>query len=223
MEYPDISLVAWSRQMVLALALLSAVASSDAAEIEVTVLDRNGEPVPNVAVYIESDDDPLPAPTDIAVMDQVGTRFVPHFLVVQTGTRVKFPNSDVVAHHVYSFSKPNDFILPMHNSDLQPRIFFDHGGVVTLGCNIHDQMVGYILVVDSQVFGKTDHEGKTQLTADNPDGLAVSIWSPRLDQKYEILTQTVKPSRSAQITFSLKEKLRAPHGDESEALSWNED
>ena len=164
----------------------------------------------------------MPAVTDVAVMDQVDTRFVPHLLVVQTGTRVKFPNSDVIAHHVYSFSKPNDFMLPMYKSDLQPRIFFDHNGVVTLGCNIHDHMVGYILVVDSQVFGKTDSGGETILSADNSDGLTVNIWSPRIELKHENLTQTVKPGRSARITFSLKEKLRPPHGDESEALSWNE-
>ena len=223
MEYLDISSIAWSNRMALAGVLLLAVVSSDAADIEVTVLDRGGEAVPNVAVYIESDPDgPLPAPTNIAVMDQIDTRFVPHLLVVQTGTRVKFPNSDVIAHHVYSFSKPNNFMLPMYKGDLQPRIFFDHDGVVTLGCNIHDHMVGYILVVDSHIFGKTNFDGETVLTADNPNGLTVSIWSPRIDLKHENLTQTISAGRSARITFSLKEKLRAAHGDESEALSWNE-
>jgi plastocyanin len=223
MEYPDIFSVTWSRRLVPAVALLLAMASSNAADIEVTVLDKNGEPVPNIAVYIESNhESSLPAPTNIAVMDQIDQQFVPHLLVVQTGTRVKFPNSDVIAHHVYSFSEPNNFMLPLYKGDLQPRIFFDHNGVVTLGCNIHDHMVGYILVVDSQIFGKTDSGGETILSADNTDGLTVNIWSPRIELKHENLTQTVKPGRSARITFSLKEKLRPPHGDESEALSWNE-
>ena len=223
MEYLEISSIAWSKRMVLAGALLLTAVSSNAADIEVRVLDRHGEAVPNVAVYVESDrEEPLPAPTDIAVMDQIDQQFVPHLLVVQTGTRVKFPNSDVIAHHVYSFSEPNNFMLPLYKGDLQPRIFLDHSGVVTLGCNIHDHMVGYIFVVDSQVFGKTDHEGKTRLIADNPDGLAVNIWSPRIKLNEEILTQTVNAGRSAQITFSLTKKLRAPHGDESDALTWNE-
>ncbi len=110
----------------------------------------------------------------------------------------------------------------MFKGDLQPQIIFDHDGVVTLGCNIHDHMVGYILVVDSLIYGKTNSDGVTILTADNPGGLTVSIWSPRIDLKHENLTQTIKAGRSARITFSLKEKLRAPHADESEALSWNE-
>jgi len=204
-------------------ALLLAVCASNAAEIDITVLDRDGEPVPNIAVYVQFDHDgPLPAPTHGAVMAQADTRFVPHLLVVQTGTQVEFSNGDVVAHHVYSFSKPNNFTLPLYKGNLQTQIEFDHGGVVTLGCNIHDHMLAYILVVDSQIFGKTDFDGKTQLTTDNRNGLTVSIWSPRIKLADENLTQTVKSGRSAQITFSLTEKLLAPHAYEAEELSWNE-
>jgi len=207
----------------LSVALLLAVFSSNAAEIEVTVLDNDGEPVPNIAVYVQLDNDgPLPVSTNSAVMAQIDTRFVPHLLVVQTGTQVEFSNSDVVAHHVYSFSNPNNFMLPLYKGDLQTQIAFDHDGVVTLGCNIHDHMLAYILVVDSHVFGKTDADGKTQLTTDNPNGLTVSIWSPRIELDHENLTQTVKAGRSAQITFLLTEKLRAPYSDELEALSWNQ-
>ena len=211
MEYPDCFPFEQPRRMMLSVALLFAVFSANAAEIEVTVLDRDGEPVPNVAVYVRLDrDGPLLAATRSAVMSQIDTRFVPHLLVVQTGTQVEFSNSDVVAHHVYSFSNPNNFMLPLYKGDLRTQIDFDHEGVVTLGCNIHDHMLAYILVVDSHVYGKTDFDGKSQLTTDNPNGLTVSIWSPRIKTNEEILTQTVKAGRSAQITFSLMEKLRAP-------------
>lgn len=223
MKYPGYFPIEWPRRMMLAVVLLLAVFSSNAAEVEVTVLDRDGEPVPNIAVYIQLDHDgSLPAPTDSAVMDQIDTRFVPHLLVVQTGTQVEFSNSDVVAHHVYSFSSPNNFMLPLYNGDLRTQIDFDHDGVVTLGCNIHDHMLAYILVVDSHVFGKTDIDGKRRLTTDNPNGLTVSIWSPRIELNRENLTQTVKAGRSAQITFLLSEKLRAPYSDDLEALSWNQ-
>jgi plastocyanin len=224
MKYLDFFPAEQRRRMVLSVILILAAFSSDAAEIEVTVLDRDGEPVPNVAVYVQSDHDtPLPAPTDTAFVDQIDTRFVPHMLVVQAGTQVEISNSDVIAHHVYSFSRPNNFVLPMFKGDLKLQIKFDHGGVVTMGCDIHDHMLAYILVVDSNVFDKTDLDGKAQLTTDNMDGLRVSIWSPRIKLDEEDLTQTIKAGRSARVTFSLTEKLRARHIDESEALSWNED
>jgi plastocyanin len=200
-----------------------AVMASDAAELDVTVLDRYGQPVPNVAVYIEAEPgESLPAPTRIAVMDLVDTQFVPYLLVVQTGARVQFPNSDFVAHHVYSFSWPNNFVLPMFKGNMRPEVEFDDAGVVTIGCDLHDHMVGYILVVDSPAFGTTGLNGTARLIADNPDGLSVSIWSPRIRLDDENLTQSVKAGRSARMTFSLTEELRASYTDDSLALSWTE-
>ena len=222
MTFKDFFPAEQRRRMVPSLILLLAVFSSDASEIEVTVLNRDGEPIPNVAVYVQSEHDTLlPAPTDTVVLDQIDTRFVPHLLVVQTGTQVEFSNSDVIAHHIYSFSRPYNFVLPMSKGDLKPKVYFEHGGVVTLGCDIHDHMLAYIFVVDSNVFGKTNFDGKTQLTTDNAGGLTVSIWSPRIKLNEEELTQTIKAGRSAQLTFSLTEKLRAAHSDEWKAFSWN--
>jgi plastocyanin len=223
MEYPDYFPAEQRKRMALSVMLLFAVFSSNAAEIEVTVLDRNGGPVSDVAVYVQSDHDSLlPTAMDTAVMGQVDARFEPHLLVVQTGTLVEFPNRDITAHHVYSFSKPNDFVLPMFKGTLKPRVRFDHEGVISVGCDLHDHMLADILVVDRQVFDKTGFDGKVRLTTDNTDGLTVSIWSPRIQLNGENLSQSIKADRSARITFSLTEKLLAPHIDQSEALSWNE-
>jgi plastocyanin len=223
MEYLDIHPVGRQWRIPLWVGLMLAVVSAGAAELDVTVLDRYGRPVPNVAVYIQADPDVrLPAPTKLAVMNLVDTQFVPDLLVVRTGTRVQFPNSDIVAHHIYSFSKPNNFVLPMFKGNMRPQVEFDDAGIVTIGCNLHDHMVGYILVVDSPAFGTTGLDGTTRLMADNPDGLSVSIWSPRIRLHDESLTQTVKAGRSARMTFSLTEELRASHIDKSAALSWNE-
>ena len=90
---------------------------ANADSIDITVIDRDGNPVPDVAVYVMPENTGQRAKPGTAVMDQRDTQFVPHMLVVQTGTAVEFPNSDVVAHHVYSFSKPNDFALPLYKGD----------------------------------------------------------------------------------------------------------
>ena len=84
-----------------------------AAVIDVQVLDRNGKPVSGIAVYVLPSGEPgdSASPGTSAVMDQVDVRFVPHLLVIQTGTSVSFPNTDTIAHHVYSFSNPNQFML----------------------------------------------------------------------------------------------------------------
>ena len=208
-----------AKTTIVTLVLMAAV-SARAGTVEVTVLDPEGNPVPEVAVYAVQEASTSRAAPGTAIMDQRDTRFVPHILVVQKGTSVEFPNSDVVAHHVYSFSKPNNFVLPLYKGDPHDPVTFNHDGIVTLGCNIHDHMLGYIVVVDTDVFGVTDETGKLNIeVSDSVSNVAVNIWSPRIRDKE--LTRTVTGTAGS-LTFSLQKKLRAPHDPGTEAMQWSE-
>lgn len=207
--------------------VLTSVASySYGSEVDVFVVDQDGRPVSDVAVYATKPGaaNELPTPTASAIMDQIDRQFAPHVLVVQTGTFVEFPNSDTVAHHVYSFSHPNKFILPMYKGQQHPPVRFEHSGVVSLGCNIHDHMLGYILVVDSTEFTKTDENGKASLSLEHPEDYEISIWSPRIRDGKELLSKTVVTSGEPgpQVSFRLAKKLNPPHGGQSGSESWSE-
>jgi plastocyanin len=198
-------------------ALACLPASAYAAGISVTVLDRDGRPVPDVAVWVDGVESGNHEERTV-VMDQVDSRFVPHVLVIQTGTRVEFPNSDVIAHHVYSFSDPNDFMLPLYKGEAHAPVRFDSPGVVTLGCNIHDQMLAYILVVDTPSYSKTDSDGKAHLDpAPNGKG-TVTIWSPRIKSKSGAQTLPV----SANVEFRLNDELRPEHGETESGIEWSD-
>jgi plastocyanin len=203
------------------LAIATTGARADGITVEVT--DREGQPVPDVAVFAN-----LPAALSApagtsAVMDQVDQRFVPHMLVVQTGTKVEFPNSDTVAHHVYSFSHPNHFKLPIYKGHAHPPVSFEESGIVVLGCNIHDHMLAYIVVVDTPVFAKTDANGVAVLDAAPAEGMHVAIWSPRLrDDDADLSVAISDANAGSAIAFQLKKGLRPPHEDQSEVLSWSE-
>ena len=201
------------------LLLVLATAPALAEVLDVSVIDASGNPVPNIAVFVDADA-PLHKNSAHATMDQIDTRFVPHLLVVQAGVYVDFPNSDSVAHHVYSFSKPNDFILPMYKGDAHPPVKFEHAGVVTLGCNIHDDMLAYILVVNSGAFAITDGDGKAQLDVDDAEGAEVRIWSPRLRADDVAQVKTVHSLDSDGATFALTQALLDPHDLHSTALAW---
>jgi plastocyanin len=200
------------------MALLSAQALAGTLDIE--VLDPDGQPVPDVAAYVTYATPGASGDPGTAVMDQVDTRFVPHILVVQQGTAVEFPNSDVIAHHVYSFSKPNNFVLPLYKGDAHDPVTFEHDGIVTLGCNIHDHMLAYIVVVDTPTFGVTNEMGQSHVEVRDSWGQAtVHIWSPRIRDK--VLSQAVAPGLST-VTFALEKKLRPAHDSGSEAVQWSE-
>ena len=96
------------------------------------------------------------------------------------GSTVEFPNSDSVSHQIYSFSNTKRFQLPLYRGKPYPPVHFEQAGVVTLGCNIHDNMVGYIYVTDAQFFGRTDKSG-TWSAANLPRGsYRLKIWHPLL-------------------------------------------
>jgi plastocyanin len=206
-------------------AILSIVSTGAAAAggIRVTVLDREGQPVPDVAVYVQgAEPNHAPAGTS-AIMDQVDQRFIPHLLVVQTGTSVEFPNSDTVAHHVYSFSHPNHFKLPIYKGHAHSPVTFDESGLVVLGCNIHDHMLAYILVVDTPTFSTTNDNGVAILEAQSNEDTTVYIWGPRIRDGSENLSVMVEAGDlESAVTINLMKPLRAPHDEKSDALSWSE-
>jgi plastocyanin len=197
-----------------------------AASVEVQVIGLQGEPVADVAVFVEQKGiGPTTLPDTPATMDQRDTQFVPHMLVIPKGQSVEFPNSDVVAHHVYSFSKPNNFVLPLYKGDAHDPITFDHDGVVTLGCNIHDHMLGYIVVVDTDVFGTTDESGRVSVTVDDDaTQYTVHIWSPRLREAKDSLSKELRISdhEDARLIFTLQKSLRPPHQSLSDGVRWSE-
>jgi hypothetical protein len=99
-------------------------------------------------------------------------------LAVRSGTRVAFPNSDNIRHHVYSFSPAKHFELRLYQGTPSEPVLFDKPGAVVLGCNIHDWMVGYVYVTDDPWFAVSDAQGRVQLDSVPVGSYAVSLWHP---------------------------------------------
>ncbi|MDZ7829673.1 MAG: hypothetical protein U5K33_09385 [Halofilum sp. (in: g-proteobacteria)] len=93
---------------------------------------------------------------------------------------MRFPNSDETRHHVYSFSEAKTFELQLYAARDADPVVFDRAGVVTLGCNIHDWMLGYLLVLDTPAFDRTGNEGRARCPICPPGRYRVELWHPRL-------------------------------------------
>jgi plastocyanin len=162
-------------------AALLALAGQAAAEpLGVQVTDATGRALEGavVSVMVRGTRERA-APGTTAEMTQRDRAFQPGVLAVQTGTAVSFPNLDTVRHHVYSFSPIKPFEIKLYVGTPAAPVIFDKPGTAVLGCNIHDRMVGFIHVVDSPHFGRTDATGT--LTLDVPAGEhQVRVWHPSL-------------------------------------------
>jgi plastocyanin len=168
-------------------------ARAPAADLVVDVLKRDGKPLPGAVVTVEPESAAAPAAPPVkAIMDQVNLAFLPDVLVIPVHSTVQFPNSDAVGHQVYSFSSARQFQLPLYRGKPYPPVQFDQPGVVTLGCNIHDNMLGYIIVTAAPFFGRTDARGQW-LGHELPAGkLRVHVWHPLLDESQD-------PERSLEL------------------------
>lgn len=136
----------------------------------------------NIAVYVDAiAGKDFPAPAGHVIMDQKGLKFVPHVLVVLKGTTVDFLNSDPVGHNVYWPSVSGNKKLT-HNMGTWPKdqkkpFQFNDLGVVSLLCNVHPEMSGYIVVVPTPYFAVTDKEGSFEIKNVPPGTYTVKTWS----------------------------------------------
>jgi plastocyanin len=198
------------------LAALGAAGSSQAATLVINVQTPDGHVLPGAVVTVRPLDGAPRKPAPVhAAMDQVNRAFEPDLLVIPVGSTVEFPNSDSVSHQIYSFSPARRFQLPLYRGKPYPPVHFDQGGVITLGCNIHDEMLAYLLVTDAAYFGRTDRAGGW--SADVPRGrYRVGIWHPRLRESEADLERelTVGDTDRADLTLRLAKPLEpAPIND----------
>ncbi|WP_417529118.1 methylamine utilization protein [Marinomonas shanghaiensis] len=145
------------------------------ADMTLSIVDQDNLPVVDAVVTVSKN--VVGTPSSVAVMDQVDESFVPRVIVVQKGQYVSFPNSDDIRHHVYSFSEPKTFEIKLYKGTDVAPILFDNPGLVVLGCNIHDDMIGYIIVADNALTLKTDKNGQVRLPVKQGD--KVSLWTER--------------------------------------------
>jgi plastocyanin len=157
-----------------------------------------------------------------AVMDQRNLAFLPRVLVVAVGTSVEFPNNDSVSHQVYSFSAAKRFQLPLYKGEAHPPITFERPGLVVLGCNIHDAMVGYIYVTDAPYFGTTEMSGNLRLKGLPGGDYRLAIWSPFIADAPGSLARTVHvdSSEPAPIHVQLRLALRAQPEPKPRRRDW---
>jgi plastocyanin len=124
-------------------------------------------------------------------MDQRDLQFAPFVLVTPVGATVTFPNRDPIRHHVYSFSPAKPFELKLYSRDETRSVKFDKVGVVALGCNIHDNMVAFIKVVDTPFAAKSDAAGHVVLY-DLPAGpVQIHVWHPYMKAPGNEIVRTV--------------------------------
>jgi len=162
-------------------------------ELLVKIIDDNGQPVSDIVVYAKPnmEVENLPVNKETLYIEQKGKKFSPYIAVMQKGQTINFVNKDDITHHIYSVSGENRFEFKIKagvEKVTNPMLVTEE---IAMGCNIHDWMSGYALVVDTPYFGKTNKQGMITFSLPKNAKYEVTAWHPQLDVKDNRVSQSI--------------------------------
>lgn len=152
-----------------------------AAQLKVQVRDNQGNAASGAVVFLESAAAAAAVqPAPLANIVQRDKTFVPEILVIPRGTAVTFPNEDTVRHHVYSFSAIKPFEIKLYVGTPTKPVVFDQSGVAALGCNIHDHMIAWVVVLDTPYYSHVNNQGLAVLDNIPSGDYTLRVWHKTL-------------------------------------------
>lgn len=182
--------------------------SSQALELEVTVYDHLQSPIKNIVVYIESTDGIELVSTQKTIeVSQLDKSFTPYISVIQTGNQVRFNNQDDITHHIYSPIGKNKFEFKIFSGQQKTLDSFADTGEIAMGCNIHDWMSGYILVLDTPYFDKTNKQGIALFSIKDKGNYRLTLWHPQINELDQRLIQDMKLNENSKIEITLSKPM----------------
>jgi plastocyanin len=114
------------------------------------------------------------------IIDQRDETFLPYVEIFRPGDQVVFRNSDRTRHHVYSFSPAKTFEFVIAPGASTPPVTLDQVGEISVGCNIHDQMITHLFVSNAPWIARSTADGNA-IIEDLPAGTyIVQVWHPQL-------------------------------------------
>lgn len=166
--------------------------AAQAATVEVSLVGSDGKPLVDAVAFLESKEARAAAKPSTGVeIEQAAKQFTRRVSVVTVGTEVSFPNRDKVRHHVYSFSPTKTFELKLYAGTPANPVLFDKAGIAVLGCNIHDNMVAWVVVVETPHHGQSAAAGKVKLDNVPPGSYRLRTWHPALPTGAPALDQAL--------------------------------
>ena len=139
-----------------------------------TVSLPNGRPAYQAIVSFTGSTRPKPGGK--AVVDQKDRTFLPHVSVVPVGTRVQFPNNDIVFHNVFTEFNSTKFDLGNYPKGTSRSQVFTRPGLAVILCSIHPEMCAYVMVVDTPFCALTDKKGHYQISGVPSGHYKVTVW-----------------------------------------------
>lgn len=197
------------------LAVLAALAAAPGTIAgTVTVKAKTGaEKADRSEVVIYLADVSQPASGARAAIRQEGRQFIPRVLVVAAGTEVDFPNHDGEEHNVFSHSAAADFDLGRFGQGRSKARVFSDPGVVEIFCNVHKEMIAYLVIAPSRFATVTGPDGRFELEGVPPGSHRLVVWERFARPRVRELQVDVPAGHKVDVPLTVNEQIdtEPPH------------
>ena len=136
------------------------------------------------------------------VMNQKDKTFVPQLLPVVVGTSVEFKNSDPFKHNMFS-PDGERYNLGTWVGEKGRSYTFTRPGVYRQLCNIHPEMLAYIVVLETPYFALTDKEGNFEIAGVPSGKYLLRIWGEKLRKEQLARTFNVVVEEGAPVSIEI--------------------
>ncbi len=163
----------------------------------------------NVLIHITSglEGKKFPPPSTPAVLDQIGCRYTPHILAIQTGQPLIIRNSDDTLHNVHAIAKSNpgfNIGQPTKGQETR-RVFRNLELMIRFKCDVHPWMGAYLAVLDHPFHAVTGDDGVFSLDRLPPGTYTIESRHEKLGTQQQTITITGDETHT--ITFDFKPAL----------------
>lgn len=136
-------------------------------------------------------------------LDQKGCHYAPHIVKVPAGGTLAVLNSDGILHNIHTYSKVNKSVnkaQPKFRKKLLIDNTFKDPELVSVKCDAHAWMSGYILVEEHPYHAITTADGSFSLSEVPPGTYKVEVWHEKLGK----VTKEVKVEAGKATTLDVE-------------------
>ena len=138
-------------------------------------------------------------------LDQNGCEYSPHVLAFTVGASVEVLNPDKILHNIHTYSKKNTpFNRAQPKFKKKLRVKFAKPEVISVKCDVHSWMAGWLFVAESPYYGVTDKMGSFKLTDVPPGTYTVEVWHETLGKQSQEVT--VKANEETSVSLEMAKK-----------------
>jgi plastocyanin len=140
-------------------------------------------------------------------LEQKDKQFIPHVLVVRTGSSVDFPNLDPFYHNVFSLFNGKRFDLGLYEAHTNRAVRFDRDGVSYIFCNIHPEMGAVVISLSTPYFGVSTPDGNITIRGVPAGSYRLNVWAENVPvDRLNALSRVVEisPSNTQLGSFELQ-------------------